>query len=325
MKKYYVLILLLAPVFFMSCFREDKYVKSEGMIWNTVYHITYKGDPALADSILPVLDQVGSSLSVFDENSLLSQLNENENIRADYHLIKVYDAAVQINRISKGNFDPTISPLIDAWGFGKGHTPTTDTLAIDSILHFVGISKTHREGEMIFKDDKRIKFNLSAIAKGYGSDAVGEMLKRNGVKDYMVEIGGEISMSGKNPEGKDWKIAIDAPNDDTAPGEETSLILQLTDCGVATSGNYRNYRMEGEKKVAHTISPITGRPVLSEILSATIIARSCMEADALATACMAGTPQDAFNLVKTSGCEAILIFADSVWQSPGINKYIISL
>lgn len=305
-----------------SCGSGDEYVRMEGMIWNTVYHITYKGPQNLQDSVLPVLNEVGQSLSVFDKNSIVSRLNDTCSLVVDSHFTKVYDESKRINRLSRGQFDPTVGPLIEAWGFGPGHTPTGDTLAIDSVRKFIGIEKTSRRGDMIIKEDWRTRFNFSAIAKGYGCDAVGEMMKKNGVSDYMVEIGGEISMSGKSPSGKYWRIAIDAPKEGSQPGEETMMVISLTDAGVATSGNYRNYREENGVKTAHTISPATGRPLIGEILSATIIAPTCMEADAIATACMAGPLKEAEELIEKAKVAGLLILSDSIWLSPSFGKYI---
>lgn len=312
-------------IFFITgCEDKDHFIKTEGMIWNTVYHITYNGSSHLQDSIISVLNRVSSSLSVFDTNSIVSHLNVSDSIIADKHLISVYDASLRIHALSEGRFDPTVSPLVEAWGFGRNHKPSSDTVAIDSILTFVGIEKTHKKGKMIIKDDKRTNFNFSAIAKGYGCDMVGEMFKRNGVSDFMVEIGGEITLSGKSPTGKDWKIAVDTPIEGNSPGEDTAIILSLTDAGLATSGNYRNYSIEGTVKLVHTISPKTGRPFIGEILSATVIAPSCMEADAIATACMASNREEAKELFKLTNTEGLLIFRDSLWVSPGFNKYIIS-
>lgn len=305
-----------------SCHESPSYVKSEGMIWNTIYHITYNGSENLCDSILPVLNEVSHSLSIFEDNSLVSQLNKRDSLKGDVHLLKIYDSSKRISSLSNGRFDPTVSPLVDAWGFGKGHKATSDTLAIDSILEFVGIEKTHRIEDFIVKDDSRIRFNFSAIAKGYGCDAVGEMFRRNGVEDYMVEIGGEIALSGKGPSGKDWSIAIDAPVEGNNPGEQTALVVSLTNCGVATSGNYRNYSREGGTTLAHTISPSTGRPFFSPILSATVIASTCMEADAIATACMAGSEDEAKTLLQETDTDGLLIFADTIWTTPGFQKYI---
>ena len=304
----------------VACSRNENYVKCEGMIWNTLYHITYKGPVTLQDSILPVLDEVGKSLSVFDKNSLVSLLNAGDSVTANRHLMTVYEASRRINELSKGNFDPTLSPLIDAWGFGKGHTPNADTLAVDSVMKFIGIGKTHAKGNVIYKDDKRTRFNFSAIAKGYGCDAVGEMFRRNGVDNYMVEIGGELALSGESPSGKDWNIAVDAPVEGKNPGEEPVIVLSLTNVGVATSGNYRNFREENGQKTAHTISPVTGRPFIGDILSATVIAPTCMEADGIATACMASTPSEAKEILQEAGVEGMLIFPDSIWMTDGFRR-----
>ena len=305
-----------------SCSHADKYVRMEGMIWNTVYHITFEGPESLQDSILPTLEKVSKSLSIFDKNSIVSLLNESDSARVDKHFITVYDTSVEINKKSHGNFDPTVSPLITAWGFGIGHTATADTTAVDSVLQFVGIDKTARRGDVIVKEDRRTQFNFSAIAKGYGCDQVGEMLRRNGVVNYMVEIGGEIALSGKSPSGSDWSISIDAPLEDAERNYESAMVISLTDAGVATSGNYRNFRMENGKKYAHTISPSTGRPFFSEILSATVVAGSCMEADALATACMASPVDDAKKILLDNNVEGMLIFADSIWSTPGFKKLV---
>ena len=315
-------LIILVFILFPSCSQKGEYSKAEGIIWNTLYHITYKGSSELQDSILPVLNEISKSLSVFDKQSLVAKLNISDSIEADKHLIRVYEKSKQIHKISNRHFDPTVSPLVDAWGFGIGHIPSADTLSIDSILNFVGFDKTYCSGNWIIKKDPRIRFNFSAIAKGYGCDALGEMFKRNGIVDYMVEIGGEVALSGVSPSGNLWSIAIDSPCEDLKPGEESVMILNLTDVGIATSGNYRNYREEGGNKTAHTISPLTGRPFQSEILSATVIANSCMEADALATACMAGTPSEAKELLMASHAEGLLILADTMFMTPGFQQFI---
>ena len=322
-KSIFIFFSLFTIIVSLSGCKEERFQRSEGMVWNTVYHITYKGAPLFEDSVLNVMSQVSESLNVFDSTSLVSQLNLYEKIKADQNLITVYSASKKINSISNRKFDPTLSPLITAWGFGLGHKPTADTLAIDSILRFVGIEKTRLEGDTIYKDDIRTRFNFSAIAKGYGCDAIGEMFKRNGINDFMVEIGGEVSLSGKSPSGRLWKIAIDAPKEDMDPGTESALVIELTDAGIATSGNYRNFRDENGKKLAHTISVETGRPYLSEILSATVVAKDCMTADGLATACMASTVEEARRILEECEAEGLLIFNDSVWMTPGFKKFIV--
>lgn len=302
----------------------NSYHTAEGMVWNTMYHITYKGDATLEDSILATLEEVGKSLSVFDTTSLVSTLNRDDSVLADSHLKRVYESSLKVNKTSKGMFDPTVSPLVNAWGFGIGHKATADTTAIDSILQFVGISKTRFSNGYIVKEDRRIQFNFSGVAKGYGCDAIGEMFRRNGVTDYMVEIGGEIALSGLSPSGEDWKISIDAPIEETgSPSHESMLVVSLTDKGIATSGNYRNFRKDGNGTVAHTISPMTGRPVMGSVLSASVITDNCVDADAIATACMASDVENAKNILSELGADGLLIFADTVWMTPGFSKYII--
>ena len=312
-------LLLFSTGFLTSC-QNEAYQSCEGGVWNTLYHITYKGPKELADSVTKELETIGKSLNVFDTTSLVAKLNRQQGILADEHLYAVYEGSRKINKISRGRFDPTLSPLITAWGFGIGHAATADTTANDSILHFVGIDKTHLEGNEIVKEDIRTQFNFSAIAKGYGCDAIGRMFRRNGVEDYLVEIGGEISLSGVSPQGGLWKISIDAPTEDENPEHASAIVIALTDKGIATSGNYRNYRIENGAKLAHTISAVTGRPYISEILSATVIAGNCMEADALATACMASLPDEALLMLEEYGADGMLILPDTLLMTPGFRS-----
>ena len=287
------------------------------MIWNTVYHITYESDIHLGDSILATLEKVGKSLSVFDKSSLVSKVNKADSMEVDNMFADVYNASLKINKASTGMFDPTISPLITAWGFGPGHTVSADSTAVDSILRFTGISKTRLQGKTLIKNDRRIQFNFSAIAKGYGCDQVAEMLKRNGIKNYLVEIGGELSIGGKSPRSDKWKISIDRPiQTDSTEIHDSSAVIAVTDCGVATSGNYRNFHKEGGKTFGHTISPVTGYPVETDVISATVIAPNCMLADGAATACMASGSRLAKEMLSRLGFEGMLILSDStIWIS----------
>lgn len=317
-------IILLTLSFFTGCSDSNKYNSIDGIIWNTSYHIIYKGNPELQDSILKTLEMVDQSLNFFNDNSLLTKVNNHlDSVNIDSHFIQVYDFSKKINVVTKGMFDPTLSPLITAWGFAKGHRPTSDTLKIDSLLSHTGIMRTHRINSVLYKDDADITFNFSAIAKGYGCDQVAEMLKRNGVTDYLVEIGGEINLSGVNPENKIWNISIDSPDFDSLAGNHKSqIILQLTDCGIATSGNYRNFHETKGKKFGHTISPLTGRPIITDILSATIIAPTAMEADAVATAAMTLGSKQSLTLCDSLGYAAYFILSDAVISNAQFKSLI---
>lgn len=321
---FFVLITFLSSlaILILGGCKSKSYHYDEGMVWNTTYHITYNHDTSLTDSIFSVLNQVSSSLSFFDDNSILSRFNQSaDSIKADTHLIKVYDTARRIYNISDGLYDPSVSLLIDAWGFGKGHSISPDTAKIDSLLQFVGMNLTERRGNYIIKKKPHLSFNFSSIAKGYGCDAIAEMFRRNGVSDYLIEIGGEIALSGKNSSGNKWTISIDRPLKSQNLQHESQEIIHLTNCGLATSGNYRNYHNVGKESIGHTISPKTGRPIKSDVISATVIAPTAMEADALATACMAAGKEGGIRICRNANADVMLILQDStVYMSPGFSR-----
>lgn len=303
-----------------------EYQNAEGMIWNTTYHVTYNGGSELKDSIMQVLNKVGASLNVFDENSLVSRVNVSDSTAVDTDFIRVYVESVKVNRLTDGAFDPTLGPLIEAWGFGKGHKAMGDTARIDSLMKFVGIDKTRLSMDTLVKDDSRIRFNFSAIAKGYGCDCVGEMLQRNGVEDWLVEIGGEISCRGKSPEGGKWRVSIDRPvMQKDRILHDSQCVVEVTDAGIATSGNYRNLQSDEKGQYyGHTISARTGRPARTDVISATVIGRTAMESDALATAFMAMGADDVKRLNKSTRLSVMLVLADStVWYSGQFEKLMV--
>ncbi|MBD5255710.1 MAG: FAD:protein FMN transferase [Barnesiella sp.] len=292
--------------------RGESYRSCSGSVWATTYNITYCSSKDLSDSILTVMKQVEHSLSPFDSLSVISRINRGESPAIDTLLSRVFLASQKVNRLSGGAFDPTVAPLVNLWGFGYkdgGGSPTD--AQIDSALMRVGIDRCRIERNHIVKCHPATEFNFSAITKGYGSDLVGEMLHRNGVESYMVEIGGEIALRGVNPDGEDWHIQIDAPVEGVMSFQHHALsVIALTDCGIATSGNYRNYRQTSQGRAWHTIDPKSGRPAQSEILSATVIAPSCMEADAFATACMAMPMEKALDMIDgCSGVEAMFVLS----------------
>ena len=216
--------------------------------------------------------------------------------------------------MSGGCYDPTVAPLVNLWGFGyKKAAVEPRQEQIDSALRLVGIGRCTLEGDRIKKLDPSTEFDFSSITKGYACDLIGEMLRRNGCSDYLVEIGGEVAVSGKNPQGEKWRIMIDAPvENDTAVVHKRLSVIAVTDCGVATSGNYRNFKKTSSGKRWHTISPSTGRPARSTTLSATVIAPDAMMADALATACMAMPLPDAMRMIESlPHTEALLVTASS--------------
>lgn len=306
---YYFLISIIICCSLISCDGDKKYRFEEGIAWNTVYHITYDSNTDLSDSILYVLREIDSALSPFNQNSTVSKINGNRSDSVDSHILAVYNLSRKINYLSHGAFDPTLAPVIRAWGFGQGHEISSDTLRLDSLLQFVGISKTEIKDHHLIKNDPRIEFNFSALAKGYGVDCIADMLKRNGVTNFLVEVGGEIRAEGHNPDNNKWIVGIDRPDSDSKAGDIVNKIF-ITDRAVATSGNYRNYHEAGNSRLGHTISPSTGRPIASDVISATVIAPTCMEADALATTCMVIGSEEALSLCTKLRAGVMLIKSD---------------
>lgn len=316
-----LIFFIICGVWLSSCTAPQVWRTAQGAVWNTEFHITYKASVDLRDSVLAVMKQVEASLSPFAKKSLITRINLGEDLRADSLLTRIFLESQRINRLSGGAFDPTVAPLINLWGFGYKNGDVEPTQeAIDSMLALVGIAECNLSPDgLIVRKSPGTEFNFSAITKGYGCDLVGEMFRRNGVTDYMVEIGGEIAVSGRNPRGSEWRIMVDAPvESDSAPIHQQLVTIGITDCGVATSGNYRNRRDTERGRVWHTISPVTGRPALTDLLSATVIAPTCMTADALATACMALYSADAMAMIEgIPSAEALLVTADTVISTRG--------
>ena len=305
----------------------ERWINNSGITWNTEYNIKYCHHTNLSDSIISVLRKVELSVSPFNKKSRITAINENRSDTLDVYLSRLYDKSVEINRESGGAFDPTVSPLVNLWGFGYKKTDKPSQQAIDSILAFVGINKTDKKGNVLIKSDDRITFNFSAIAKGMGCDEVGKMLERNGVTDYIVEIGGEITAKGHNPKGQKWRISIDKPiNANDTVIHHSAGIIEITDCGIATSGNYRNFYIKDGKKYAHTINPRTGYPAEQSVLSATIVANDCMTADAYSTTFMVlGLEKSKKLLDKHPEISAMLITSDNgnsfkIWESDNFPK-----
>ena len=263
------------------------YRTQKGKIFGTLYTITYEHNEDLHPQIIEALQAVDASLSPFNKESIISHINNNECFYVDTLFAEVFRNAEIIYTESHGAFDPTVAPLVNAWGFGFKQSGNITSSTIDSLQSLVGLHHVTLKDGFITKNDPRIMLDFSAIAKGYGSDRVAHVLDSRGIQNYMVEIGGEIVIKGHNKNGNPWGIGINKPIDDSlSTNQELQTVLRLTDCAIATSGNYRNYYYKDGIKYAHTIDPRTGYPVQHSLLSATVIADNCMRADALATAFM---------------------------------------
>ena len=244
--------------------------------------------------------------------------------------IEVFNLAMGISKDTDGAFDITVAPLVNAWGFGFKNGSQPSKQQVDSLMQIVGYQKVSLENGHIKKKDPRIMLDCSAIAKGYGCDVIAKFLRSRGVKNFMVEIGGEIVTSGLNPDRLPWKVGVTKPSDDSlSTSHELQTVLNVTDMAMATSGNYRNFYYKGGKKYAHTIDPKTGFPVQHNILSATVIAKSCAEADAYATSFMVMGLEKAQKVMeRRPELMAYIIYSDqngenAVWYSPSLRNKIV--
>lgn len=307
--------LIIACAIALSSCTPPNYRTASGDIWTTTYSVTYQSPTDLADSVVTVLEQVDISLSPFNPQSRLAAINAGTSAATDTLLRHMIRLSTHVNTLSYGRFDPTVAPLVNLWGFGyRNARGIPAASAVDSALRLVGIQRCRIQADTLVKGHPGMEFNFSAIAKGYACDLVAQMLRRNGVSNYLVEIGGEIAASGLNSRGEQWHVQIDAPV--PGPAHERLTVVTLTDGALATSGNYRNFRQDTTGlSVWHTIDPLTGYPARTSVLSATVRAPECALADALATACMALHADSAIAMIQaipSAACLLVVAQSDTI-------------
>ena len=320
--KYLVFILTMVMVACQPSVNEKIYL-IEGEAQGSTYHIKYIAErdenlkPAI-DSILEVIDR---SMSTYRSDSAISKINQGDTtVVVDEHFRKVFEASQQIWQESEGLFDPTVGVLVNAWGFGKQKISEADLPTdkkIDSLRKYVGFDKVAlTEKNLIKKRYTEILFDFNAIAQGYTSDVVANYLSARGIKNYIVEIAGEMYLKGKNTvEDKSWTIGVENP---LKPLDDRDLVatIQFTNQGLATSGNYRKVWTDSNgRKYVHSINPITGRATQSDVLSATVVAPSTMLADGYATMFMVmGLAKSKAFLEKHPDLAVLLVYSDDKHQ-----------
>ncbi len=327
MKKWHLPFLLCLIVGTVIIWRQNHptevpYQKEEGYIFGTSFHATYQYDKSLKEEIMKELNAVDASLSMFNKQSTITKLNNNQTQQTDSLFLQVFHLSQQVSKATNGAFDITVGPLVNAWGFGFKNEQLPDSSQVDSLRNFIGWQKVCIDDNgLLHKKDNRMVLDCSAVAKGFGVDRVADMFRRYGIKNFMIEVGGEIVLNGKNDKGNPWTIEIKKPTEDNE--QEGQAIVRLTEGALATSGNYRNfYITEDGRKLAHTIDPRTGYPVQHSVLSASVLAPTCAMADAFATSFMVmGLEEAKQTLNAHEELNAYLIYADEkgairVWQSP---------
>nr|WP_321222122.1 FAD:protein FMN transferase [uncultured Psychroserpens sp.] len=286
--------------------------KLSGPVFGTSYSIIYASKIDYTKQIDSLFEIVNQSMSTYLTNSKISKLNRNEEVILDEHFKNVFLASKEIYQQTDGAFDPTIGNVVNAWSFGADKNKfITDSTTIDSLMRFVGFNNLALSGEnanRVKKQHPNTYIEFNAIAKGYGVDVIGKFLERKGLKNYLVEIGGEIRARGENKDKKSqWRVGLDEPRFD---GEQSVYkAISLEDVSMATSGTYRKFKVdETGNRFAHIIDTKTGYPSKTNILSVSVIAEDCMIADAYATA------------FQAMGIEKIKLFAQS---HPEIKAFII--
>ncbi len=276
-------------IFITSCdYNKKEIIKIDGNAQGTTYHITYLTNDGInykkeIDSLLVKIDL---SMSTWLPNSIVSRINNNDrNVILDDYFITVFKKSVEVSQKTDGLFDITVGPLINAMGFGATTKKNLNQTKIDSLLQLVNYKMVTLKHNKIIKSKPQIKIDFNAIAQGYSVDVLADFLENKGIKDYLVEVGGELKTKGKK-NNEEWKVGIDQPNEKQSSARKLEAIIKLNNRALATSGNYRKFYIEGNQKFSHIINPKTGYPAKQNLLSATVIANDGITADAYATAFM---------------------------------------
>ncbi len=285
-----------------GCGERPVYTTVDGTMLGTTLHVVADvrdvSARELRGRIMQLDAEAKASMSIFDSMSLLSRINRNETDSIDRHIAFNLRLADSVGALSGGRYDVTVKPLTEAWGFaGRERTVEPN---LDSLLAFVGRDKVRIEAGRLVKIDPRVQLDFNSVAKGYTVDLLAALVEAAGAENYIVDSGGELRCRGVNPHGEPWRIGIETPFDgNMTNGEYLQRRLRMHEGGLATSGNYRRFYLdERGNKVAHTIDPLTGRSALSRLLSVTVAAPTCAEADALGTMFLAMGADDALAAVE---------------------------
>lgn len=326
-----ILYLFYVMLFPWVAFSQQNPIVINGEAQGSTYHIVYfdKQNRNFKQEVKQLLKDFDLSLSTYIPNSIISRINSNDpNVKVDTYFKVCFKKAKEIWKNTDGAFDPTVYPLVNAWGFGPGKKLNIEETKIDSILEFVGFNKIKLNDERIIKADPRVSLDFNAFAQGYSVDVVSEFLNSQNINAYLVEIGGEVYAKGEKPNGNYWTIGIEQPIDNKDTENPFKAIVKLKDLAIATSGDYRRFIIENGMKYSHSISPKTGYPTKNKLLSVSILSKECITADATATGIMVMGLEKAINyLKKHTELQAYLIYSDEngaykTFETPGLKSMI---
>ncbi|MBG0859642.1 MAG: FAD:protein FMN transferase [Bacteroidales bacterium] len=328
-------VIWLLLLFLLAACKEKKPVFSNfsGFTQGTTYSVVFenpgKVNPQeLQKEVERIFHDFDMSLSLYQDSSILSKINRNEDAVPDSFFIEAFNKSQLISELTGGTFDITVGALVKAWGFGPDEQKNFSESIRDSLLNLVGMNKVHLSDGKVIKSSPGIILDFNAIAQGYSVDVISRYIDTKGISNYLVEVGGEVRVRG-DKDGTMWRIGIDRPEDNNMiPGNNLEAIIRLRDRSLATSGNYRKFYVENGIKYSHTIDPRTGYPARNQLLSATIIADDCATADGIATACMVmGKDKSVEFITGHSEFEGYLIYSDEsgnfkTWASESLKEYI---
>jgi thiamine biosynthesis lipoprotein len=333
----YTILTLFLVILFAAC-SEQIPIEFTGRTMGTSYMVKVSDKAAqpadiqtLKNKVDTLLKKVNMQMSTYlpnSEISLFNQKNDTSSFPIYPELAKVLKLSAEINQESGGAFDITVGPLVDLWGFGKkGNRESPPSNAIvEETKKYIGFDKIILGNNSIAKKNPKTELDLSAVAKGYGVDVVADLLSKLSYQNFLVEIGGEVVAKGLKHDKK-WRVGVDRPDFGAVPGQELEAVLEISDCAVATSGDYRNYFVSEDRTYSHTIDPVTGYPIVNGVASATVVAPDCATADAIATALMVMGAEKGFKWIESKPeIEAYLILREydqyKELMTSGFHKYL---
>ena len=330
----FIALTIISALLISSCQpKKSEYLKIAGYAQGTSFHITYENsnNQDYGEAIDSILSAFDKSCSMYDSTSIISRINNNDpTVEADNWFIDVFKKSVEVNALSEGALDITVGPVVRAWGFGAQPMAKHDTAYIDSLSQYVGMEKVKLVGRKIIKQLPGVSLDVNGVAQGYSVDLLAEFFDKKRIKNYLVEIGGEVRSKGTNAKNTLWHVGIDRPADNNLiPGQQIQAIVELNNKSMTTAGNYRKFFVENGVKYGHTINPKTGYPAKNTMLSATVVADDAVTADAWDTAFMVLGIEKSKEILKTlKGIDVYFIYSNEkgeyeIYCSDGLKKMII--
>lgn len=306
-------LLVICMVLLAACARQPQKRVLEGLAQGSYYAITYYDEQGrdFQQGIDSIFHAVDLSVNLWVDSSVISKVNRNEEVVLDPIFIDNFNIAQQAAELSGGYFDPTISPLVAAWGFSYKNGDSITPQLIDSLRQLVDYRKVRIEDGKLVKDNPAMQLDFNAVAQGYTSDLIAAYLESQGIQHYLVDTGGEIMAKGGKPDGKPWVVGIEKPAENWDSEQVLQTRVPLRDRGLVTSGSTRKYVERDGKRYSHCIDPTTGWPVDHQVLSVTVLAENAVWADALASICMVMGMERSLPIIQgMDGVEAYYIFVN---------------